>query len=155
LTLSDNLIVRDVVASDRAAWELLWEGYNVFYGRVGEKSLKRDITEVTWERLLDPAIPVHGLVAETDGQVVGLTHFLFHHSTTSIAPTCYLNDLFTVENLRGRGIAAALINEVYTRAKAAGSPSVYWLTHETNETARRLYDRISRNSGFLVYRTVL
>ena len=91
---------------------------------------------MTWARFFDAYEPVHGLVAESDGKLLGLTHYLFHRSTTAIEPSCYLQDLFTSEAARGKGVGRALINGVYEHAKLAGSPRVYWQTHETNVTAQ-------------------
>lgn len=91
------------------------------------------------------------LVAERDGWLLGLVHYLFHRSTTLIGPTCYLQDLFPTEAARGQGVGRALIESVYDRARAAGSLRVYWQTHETNVTMA-LYDKIAERSGFLVYR---
>jgi len=98
---------------------------------------------------------MHAVVAEDSGNLLGLAHFLFHRSTTQIAPTCYLQDLFTLEEARGKGVGRALIDAVYERARAAGSPRVYWQTHETNIPAMRLYDKVAEKSGFLVYRQSL
>jgi GNAT superfamily N-acetyltransferase len=146
------VIVRPIAAPDRERWLVLWAGYNAFYER---PSLSPEITDVLWKRLFDPSEPVHGLVAELDGRVVGLTHYLFHRSTTMIAPTCYLQDLFTDASVRGRGVGRALIEGVYAAAREAGSPRVYWQTHETNATAMKLYDQIAERSGFVVYRKKL
>src|SRR5271154_3254653 len=128
------------------------DGYNAFYGRSGKTALPRAITDMTWARFFDAYEPVHGLVAESGGTLLGLTHYLFHRSTTAIEPLCYLQDLFTVEAARGKGVGRALIEEVYQRAKRAGCGRVYWHTHETNATAMRLYDKLAEKSGFLVYR---
>jgi GNAT superfamily N-acetyltransferase len=95
---------------------------------------------------------VHGLVVERYGELCGLAHYLFHRSTTAIEPTCYLQDLFTAEAARGKGVGRALIEEVYRQARLAGSPRVYWQTQETNLTARRLYDAVADYSGFIIYR---
>ena len=95
------------------------------------------------------------MVAEGSGKLLGLVHFLFHRSTTQIAPTCYLQDLFAVEEARGKGVGRALITAVYQRALAAGSPRVYWQTHETNSMAMQLYDKVAEKSGFVVYRKAL
>jgi GNAT superfamily N-acetyltransferase len=94
---------------------------------------------------------VHGLVAESDGRLLGLAHYIFHRSTTAIEPSCYLQDLFTSKAARGKGVGRALINGVCERAKFAGSPRVYWQTHETNSIAMRLYDWVAERSGFVVY----
>jgi len=98
---------------------------------------------------------VHALVAESGAQLLGLTHYLFHRSTTAIDPVCYLQDLFTSEAARGKGVGRALINGVYEQARRAGLPRVYWQTHETNHTAMLLYDKVAERSGFLVYRKML
>jgi GNAT superfamily N-acetyltransferase len=98
---------------------------------------------------------VHALVAESGGELLGLTHYLFHRSTTAIEPNCYLQDLFTSAAARGNGIGRALIDGVYEQAKLAGCSRVYWQTHETNHTAMQLYDKVAERSGFVVYRKLL
>jgi GNAT superfamily N-acetyltransferase len=146
-------IVSAVTQADWERWLPLWEGYNTFYERVGPTALPETVTRTTWARFFDPAEPVHALVAEADGELLGLVHYLFHRSTTMIAPICYLQDLFTSPAARGKGVGRALIEAVYDRARQAGSTRVYWQTHETNAVARRLYDQVSVRSGFIVYRT--
>jgi GNAT superfamily N-acetyltransferase len=127
----------------------MWDGYNRFYGR---PAFSAEITEITWSRFFDPAEPVHALVAEQDGKLLGMTHYLFHRSTTLVNHSCYLQDLFTVESARGKGVARALIEAVRDQATIAKSERVYWQTHETNITAMKLYDKIAERTGFLVYR---
>jgi GNAT superfamily N-acetyltransferase len=150
--VTEQPVIRFVVESDFAQWLPLWLGYNKFYGRFGSSALRDEITRTTWARFLDDADPVHALVAEVDGELAGLVHFIFHRTTISIAPTCYLQDLFTAESWRGNGIGRALIEAVYEQARLAGSARVYWLTHETNVTAMKLYDQVAELSGFVVYR---
>jgi GNAT superfamily N-acetyltransferase len=152
---ADDVLIRSVRPTDFPQWKPLWDGYNAFYGRKDTTALPAAITNMTWSRFFDEYEPVHALVAEQSGNLIGLVHFIFHRSTISIAPTCYLQDLFTLESARGRGIGRALIEQVYTRAKEAGSGRVYWLTHETNETAMKLYDKVAEKSGFIVYRRPL
>lgn len=147
-----SLSVRFAVQEDYSQWLPLWEGYNTFYGRTGPTALSPEITRMTWSRFFDAYEPMHALVAESGGQLLGLTHYLFHRSTISIAPVCYLQDLFTAETARGKGVGRALINGVYRQAKLAGSNRIYWQTHETNHTAMQLYDKLAERSGFLVYR---
>jgi GNAT superfamily N-acetyltransferase len=86
---------------------------------------------------------------------VGLAHYLFHRSTTTIEPTCYLQDLFTGEAARGRGVGRKLIEAVYEQARLTGVVNVYWRTHAANVTARRLYDSVAQDSGFVVYKKKL
>ena len=153
--ISGELSVRFVVREDYEQWLPLWDGYNAFYGRSGATALSPEITRMTWARFFDAYVPVHGLVAESNGQLLGLAHYLFHRSTTAIDPVCYLQDLFTNNAARGRGIGRALINRVYEQARLAGSSRVYWQTHQTNLTAMQLYDKVAERSGFVVYRKLL
>lgn len=153
--MGNSIKVRAVVRDDFPGWKPLWDGYNAFYGRSGPTALPDEITRTTWSRFFDAYEPVHALVAEAEGRLLGLVHYLFHRSTIQIAPSCYLQDLYTVEQARGRGVGRSLIEAVYQRAREAGSPRVYWLTHETNQTAMRLYDQLAEKSGFLVYRKPL
>jgi GNAT superfamily N-acetyltransferase len=146
-----NLHVRPIRQDDLAAWRPLWDGYNAFYGRHGETALQPHITQATWQRFFDPHEPVFALVAEAAGELLGMTHYLFHRSTTRIELTCYLQDLFTAEAARGRGVGRALIQGVDQAAQAAGIRRVYWQTHETNAAGRRLYDKVAQHAGFIVY----
>jgi GNAT superfamily N-acetyltransferase len=153
--LIDGILIRPVQMSDFRQWKMLWGGYNAFYGRKGDTALPEETTQMTWSRFFDAYEPVHALVADQAGELLGLVHYIFHRSTISIAPTCYLQDLFTMESTRGKGVGRALIEQVYQRARQAGSSRVYWLTHETNETAMALYDKVAEKSGFVVYRKPL
>lgn len=151
MTNAEHIVIRPVLREDFHAWNVLWDGYNAFYGRAGATALPTETTLTTWSRFFDGDEPMHALVAESGGNLLGLAHFLFHRSTTQSGPVCYLQDLFTVEAARGKGIGRALIEAVYEHAKAAGSGRVYWQTHETNTTAMQLYDKIAERSGFVVY----
>ncbi|OWQ86326.1 GNAT family N-acetyltransferase [Roseateles aquatilis] len=144
-------LIRAVRPSDLPAWRPLWDGYNAFYGRAGETALPEAVTATTWSRFFDENEPVHALVAELDGKLVGLTHYLFHRSTSRSDDVCYLQDLFTAEDVRGRGVGRALIEAVATAAKAAGSSRVYWQTQTTNAPGRALYDQVAQHKGFIVY----
>jgi GNAT superfamily N-acetyltransferase len=146
------LLIRPIRQSDYAQWVPLWDGYNAFYGRAGATALDPAITATTWTRFFDAYEPVHALVAERDGVLIGLVHYLFHRSTTAIAPSIYLQDLFTGHAARGGGVGRALIEAVYAAAEESGAGRVYWMTHESNGAAMLLYDRIAEKSGFIVYR---
>ena len=147
-----DLTVRPVAQEDYDQWLPLWDGYNAFYGR---SALAPTMTRMTWARFFDASEPVHCLVAERGGRLLGLVHYLFHRSTSAIELSCYLQDLFTSEAARGTGVGRALIEAVYQQARLAGSPRVYWHTHETNRTAMQLYDKLAERSGFVVYRKLL
>jgi GNAT superfamily N-acetyltransferase len=147
--------IRPVRPRDFAAWKQLWDAYNAFYGRSGPTALAPEITQTTWSRFFDAYEPVHALVAERSGRLLGLVHYIFHRNTTMLGPVCYLQDLFTAPEARGRSVGRALIEAVFDRAKAAGSTRVYWLTHETNAVAMHLYDKLAQKSGFIMYRKPL
>jgi GNAT superfamily N-acetyltransferase len=146
-----SVLVRPIEEPDLEEWLPLWDGYNAFYGRAGPTALPLEITKITWQRFFDPAEPVFALVAEDRGKLVGLTHYLYHRSTTRTELTCYLQDLFTTPAQRGRGIGRALIEGVYDRARSAGIRRVYWQTQESNAAGRLLYDKVAKYSGFIVY----
>lgn len=140
---------RDMRPADRAAWEVLWQGYLDFY----RLALAPEVTEATWQRLLDPAVDMHGLCSvDGSGAMTGIVHYLYHPVTWSITPRCYLEDLYVAETARGTGAGRALIEAVYAAADARGADQVYWLTASDNRTARRLYDRIGRLTPFVKYR---
>jgi GNAT superfamily N-acetyltransferase len=142
--------VRDLTKNDRPGWEELWAGYLDFY----EAKMEPVVIEVTWSRLLDPAEPMFALVAEDidTHELIGLVHCVLHRGTWAIGNFCYLEDLFTAPAARNQGVGRALIEAVYARADELKCERVYWLTHESNATARRLYDQVAENRGFIQYR---
>ncbi|WP_299374441.1 GNAT family N-acetyltransferase [uncultured Tateyamaria sp.] len=148
MTGSDALIVRPLTLSDRPQWDDLWAAYLAFY----QTSRPKEVFDTYFERLLgtDPH-DYNGLVAETGGKLVGLTHFLFHRHGWRVENVCYLQDLYADPSVRGRGIGRKLIEAVYAAADAVGAPSVYWLTQDFNSEARKLYDRIGTVTPFIKY----
>lgn len=141
--------IRDFRDTDRAEWEKLWQGYLTFY----ETDVPAAVTELTWRRLRDPEAPILGFcAAQPDGRLLGIVHYLFHPVTWAAGPRCYLEDLFTSAEARGKGIGRALIEAVYAAADKRGADQVYWLTAETNTTARALYDRVAKSTPFIKYR---
>lgn len=143
--------VRPVRRDDRSQWEALWEGYNAFYGRTGRTALAPEVSARTWARFFDDHEPVHALVAVRNERLLGLSHFVYHRSTTRIADVCYLQDLFTDPTSRGDGVGRLLIEATADAARQAGSTRLYWQTQADNHMARRLYDRMAKHLGFIVY----
>jgi GNAT superfamily N-acetyltransferase len=152
--VSQPLAIRPLLPQDFDAWKVLWDGYNAFYGRSGHTALSDETTRATWQRFFDTYEPMHAKVAVADGQLIGLVHYLYHRSTISIGPNCYLQDLFTAPAARGKGVGKALIEAVYAHASADGCGRVYWHTREDNATARRLYDQVADGGGIVVYRKI-
>jgi GNAT superfamily N-acetyltransferase len=149
--VSATVHVRQVEQPDYPQWRPLWDGYNAFYGREGASALAEPITAATWGRFFAADEPVRCLVAEEGATLVGLTHYLFHRSTTRLNDICYLQDLYTQPQLRGKGIGRRLIMAVYQAARAQGCSRVYWQTQAGNSAGRALYDKLAAHLGFIVY----
>jgi GNAT superfamily N-acetyltransferase len=149
--MNQSILVRPVARADFHEWRPLWDGYNAFYGRAGATALPEEITLATWERFFAEGEPVHAFVAQLQGRVIGLVHYLFHRSTTRLRDVCYLQDLFTAEHLRGKGVGRQLIQAVYGAAGDAGCSRVYWHTQVSNGPGRALYDKVGEHNGFIVY----
>ncbi len=149
--MTPGLLLRAPTGADFEAWLPLWHGYLAFY----KISIPVCTTYTTWERLLDPTEPMHLRLAQLQGRVVGLVHFIEHRSTESAYNVVYLQDLYTAPDARGQGVGRALIEHVFAYAKGVHAGEVYWLTHQDNSTARRLYDSVAELSPFRQYRKVL
>ena len=142
-----SAIIRPIRASDRGQWDTLWQGYLSFY----EHELASEQTELTWNRLIDDAFDMHSLVVELDGNLVGIAHFSFTHSSWSENRDLYLEDLFVSPTVRGQGFGKALILALDEVARQEGSRKVWWETQSHNEVSRRLYDSVAELSGFVKY----
>jgi GNAT superfamily N-acetyltransferase len=143
-----GVVIKPVTVSERAEWEPLWKGYLDFY----EAKVSRETYDTTWARLQDPNEPMYALGAYVDGKLIGIVHYLYHRSCWTIGDYCYLQDLFVAKESRKLGLGRALIEAVYKVAKKEGASRVHWLTHETNATARALYDTLADRPGFIQYR---
>jgi len=143
-----DISIRPLAQTDHAAWRRLWTDYLTFY----KTTLPEEVYAQTWRRLFtEGAFEPRGFIALLDGRAVGLTHYLYHRSCWSLVDNCYLQDLFADPDVRGKGVGTALIDAVKAVAAERGVTNVYWMTHETNETARKLYDRVARRTGFIEY----
>ena len=143
-----SLTIRPLQQSDHADWRRLWTEYLVFY----KTTVSEDVYAATWQRLFAPGeFEPKGFIALLDGKAVGLTHYMYHRTCWSLVNNCYLQDLFTDETTRGKGVGRALIKAVQDEAGTIGVKNVYWMTHETNATARKLYDSVARRTGFIEY----
>lgn len=146
-----SAIIRPVRDSDSAGWTPLWQGYLSFY----RASLPDDVTELTWSRFFDAAEPLHALVADQEGRLIGFAHYLLHRSTWARLCYCYLEDLFVEEKIRGGGVGRALIAAVEAAARDAGASRLYWMTHQSNARAQLLYNDVAERSEFIQYRKTL
>lgn len=144
----NEIAVRALEAADRDAWAELWRAYLAFY----ETERPQEVYDSTWSRLMTPGEDPHGFCAvDETGRPVGLVHYIFHRSCWTIAPVCYLQDLYAAPQVRGRGVGRNLIEAVYRAADEADAAGVYWMTQHFNTTARTLYDRIGTLTPFIKY----
>lgn len=147
-----TVTIRKIEARDEPRWRELWDGYCRFY----ERELSEAITRHTWTRLMDPGSPVHGIVAEREGEgVIGMSNYIIHENTWSLTPVCYLEDLFVDPGKRAAGVGQRLIDWLVAEARGQGWSRVYWHTRETNYRARGLYDKYGPHSGFVRYVVLL
>lgn len=149
--MSGSVEIRLFTPQDKAAWLPLWKGYQSFY----KTSIADDVSDTSWERLLDAQEPMACAFVWLNGEAVGFVHYIRHRSTWAKGDYCYLQDLYVNPEIRGKGFGRALIEHVYHAAEKEGCSRVYWLTHETNSDAMVLYDRVADKSGFIQYRKML
>ena len=143
-----TLTIRPLIADDEAEWRVLWTGYLEYY----ETTVPEEVYQSSFARMLSHEDgEFHGMVAELDGKLVGLVHYLFHRHGWKIENVCYLQDLYTDPTVRGKSIGRALIEATYKAADEAVAPAVYWLTQDFNEAGRRLYDRVGQLTPFIKY----
>lgn len=152
MTDDTAIAIAPLAPHDHAEWAVLARAYKAFYNTPTSDTEY----DAAWQRLMAPVDTreVHGMAARIDGRVVGIVHYLFHTSTWTDS-VCYLQDLFTDESARGRGVARALIDATAIDTRRRGATRLYWLTHADNAVARRLYDRIAEHRGFIRYDVTL
>jgi GNAT superfamily N-acetyltransferase len=143
--------IRDAQASDEAGWRSLWAAHFEFH----KTGIAPEVTDSTWRRILDPQSTVAMRVANLDGALAGYAIYFAHPSTWVMADDCYLEDLYTDERFRGRGVGRALMDDLIALARKNGWSHLYWHTHERNAGARRLYDQFVKADGSVRYRMKL
>ncbi|HET8843144.1 MAG TPA: GNAT family N-acetyltransferase [Ktedonobacteraceae bacterium] len=143
------ITIGKLAPSDREVWEALFRAYIDFYQRIEPP----EMYERAWHNF-QADTHLHAFGAKLDGRLVGITHF-FVHPSTSGPDVCYLQDLFTAPDARGKGAARALIAAVVDWAQARGCARVYWHTQASNSRARHLYDQVAENRGFIKYQVDL
>ncbi|OTG91590.1 GNAT family N-acetyltransferase [Acinetobacter sp. ANC 3813] len=147
--MNQSIEIKPLQSIRKEQWMPLWQGYQTFYGA----NILEDISQNTWTKLSSADVPhMYGFAAVIEYEVVGIVHVIEHDSCWTIQPYAYLQDLFTLDEYRGQGVARKLIQQVYDTAMARQCDRVYWLTHHNNETAQKLYDRVAKKTGFIQYR---
>jgi len=140
-------VVRPVAAGDRDAWAALYRGYRDFYAKPHEER----VYETVWGWLMDDAHQTRGLIAEVDGVPVGIGHYRTFARPIDGGSGIYLDDLFTSPESRGSGAGSAILTRLAEIARDEGASLVRWITAESNETARSLYDRVAKQTPWVTY----
>ncbi len=146
-----TVTIRAADAGDETRWRALWSAYLQFY----QTALPQQVSDLVWERILDPSSRLSCQVAVVDGTVVGFATWHHHVATWHAADDCYLEDLFVDPALRGSGIGRALLDDLVATARARGFGRLYWHTKAGNAQARKLYDRYAQADDHLRYRMAL
>jgi GNAT superfamily N-acetyltransferase len=146
-----TLTIHPVRPSDKDQWLPLWRGYLAFY----HEDLPQEITNQTWDRILDEGEQIYCLGGYSDGEMVAFATYVLHRSTWSASTYCYLEDLFVADSQRGKGVGRQMIEAIAQAARDHGSTRLYWNTNEANKTAQALYDRIATKTDVLQYRKAL
>lgn len=149
--MSADPVIRMAEPRDEDRWRELWRGYLDFYHQPQDEA----VTAGTWSRICEPGSGILCRVIEAEGQLVGFAIAVLHPGTWTLAPVCYLEDLFVDPAARGRGFGRALIDDLLTLARERGWSRLYWHTQAGNATARRLYDTYVPADDFVRYRLVL
>ena len=133
-----EILIRPINQQDKSRWLELFKAYIEFY----KSKLSDAQYELTWQRI-NSDFNMHGLLAEVDGHIVGLAHYIFRPDTWEIEDFCYLEDLYVDPQARKVGIGRALIKAVEEIAVAKGSKRLYWTTAPDNSVARSLYEKLA------------
>ena len=141
---ASDIEVRDLTGADRAHWDPLWREYLEFY----EQELEDEVTEVVFQRIVDPDWPTQrGYVALYRGDVMGFAHVLLHPSTRSSQDDCFLEDLYISPKARGNGLGRAILEALTEQGCDVGWRRIHWLADQDDEIVRELYDDLGTATG--------
>ena len=140
-------MIRRPTTADRPAWEGLYAGYAAFYGVAQTPEMRATV----WGWITDPSHSTDALVAEDQGQLVGLAHFRPFARPLSASTGGFLDDLFVEPASRGSGAAPALFAALKAEGQARGWTVIRWITAKDNSRARALYDRVGEKTEWVTY----
>lgn len=81
-------------------------------------------------------------IAEWDGWPAGFALFFYNYSTWRGQPGLYLEDLFVLPEMRGKGIGKALLQHLAQVAVRENCYGIRWMVLEWNEPALKFYDSL-------------
>jgi GNAT superfamily N-acetyltransferase len=82
------------------------------------------------------------LIAEWSGRPVGFAFFHYNYSTWRGQPGLYLEDLFVLPEMRGKGIGKTLLQKLAQIAVEENCYGLRWMVLEWNTPAIRFYETL-------------
>ena len=140
-------MIRKLERKDKENWIKLYCGYAKFY----KVSMNNKILNTLWSWIHDKNNVVNGICCELEGKIVGIAHYRTMPRPIKGQYIGFLDDLFVEPEFRGQQLAQKLISHLKSLSKANNWQGVRWITHSSNKTAKILYDKIARNTGFELY----
>ena len=140
-------MIRYLEQNDKENWEKLYNGYADFY-KVPMNTL---ILDTLWNWIQDDNHIVNGICYELEGKIVGIAHYRTMPRPIRGQYIGFLDDLFVEPDFRRKKIAQKLINHLKSLSKSNNWDGIRWITHSSNDNAKKLYDKIANNTGFELY----
>ena len=113
--------------------------------------MNNEILNTLWSWIHDKNNVVNGICHELEGKIVGIAHYRTMPRPIKGQYIGFLDDLFVEPEFRGQQIAQKLISHLKSLSKANNWDGIRWITHSSNENAKKLYDKIANNTGFELY----
>jgi ribosomal protein S18 acetylase RimI-like enzyme len=140
-------MIRKLEQKDNENWAKLYSGYAEFY----KVAMNTGILDTLWSWIQDESNDVKGICFESEGKIVGIAHYRTMPRPIKGQYIGFLDDLFVEPDFRGQKIAQKLIGHLESLSKANNWNGIRWITHSSNENAKKLYDKIANNTGFELY----
>lgn len=142
-----NLEICDIQQKHYEVWIELYHKYAEYY----QVDIPKDNFDLTWKWLTSENYPFWGILADVDSKIVGFAHFRSLPSPLDSCEVGFLDDLFVLQEFRGKKIGYSLIEKVHQIGKSKNWPYINWITKDDNYTARTLYDKISTKTDWNFY----
>ena len=142
-----NLEICEIQQKHYEVWIELYHKYAEYY----QVDIPKDNFDLTWKWLTTENYPFWGILADVDSKIVGFAHFRSLPSPLDSCEVGFLDDLFVLQEYRGKKIGYSLIEKVHQIGKSKNWPYINWITKDDNYTARTLYDKISTKTDWNFY----
>ena len=140
-------MIRKLNKDDFKRWSNLYQEYAIFYN----VPMNMGILETLWDWINDENHIVNGICFELNNKILGIAHYRTMPRPIKGQYIGFLDDLFVDPDFRGQKIAQKLIGHLKSLSKANNWNGIRWITHSSNDNAKKLYDKIANNTGFELY----